>query len=112
MRRTHATSSCANAAATHVAAEAAPKGTECDRAVTRSCKTDRLSETAVLLVAFVTRLDARTVRRRREGRPNLVLDADTARFTLDPGDLEQVPDRQPGLPFDDLEVERDQHDPL
>jgi len=76
------------------------EGTQCDRAVTRSCETDRLSETAVLLVATVTRLDARTVRRRWERRPNLVRDADTASFTLDPGDREQVPDRQPWLPFD------------
>ena len=78
----------------------------------RAPETDRLSETAVLLAAIVTRLDARTVRRRRERRPNLVRDADTASFTLNAGDREQMPDRQPGLRFDDLEDERDRHDPL
>ena len=60
------------------------EGTQCDRAVTRSCETDRLSEMAALLVAIVTPLNARTVRPRRERRPHLVRDADTASFTLDP----------------------------
>ena len=67
---------------------------------------------AVLLVAIVTPLNAGTVRPRRERRPYPVSDADTASFTLDPGDHERIFDRQPGLLFDDLEVERDRHDLL
>ena len=71
-----------------------------------------LAETGILLIAIVPRFDTRARRDRREWRPNLVGDADTAIVTLDAGDREQGADRQPWFLLSDLEVERDWLAPL